>query len=76
MLLKGPKLTPSQWKYLATGASNVSLAIIIFSLAAIFVPETVNLTGEFSQAKAVFYLICGFLLFGVGVIISKNVKEK
>ena len=60
------------WKYLATGFSNITQAIILFSLAAIFVPEAVNLSLLFTKAKAIGYLFCGVALFIIGGIISKK----
>jgi len=41
MLIKGPKLTAAQWKLLSSALSNIAQAIVLFSLAAFFVPEVV-----------------------------------
>lgn len=73
-MLKGPKLTLAQWEYLTNAFSNISQAIIIFSLAAIFVPEVVNLSGEFPQITALGYLAGGLISLGMGVIMSKKGK--
>ena len=37
------KLSPSQWKLLASAFSNMSQAVMLFSAAASFVPEVVGL---------------------------------
>lgn len=71
-LIRGPKLVPKQWRLLATGFSNISQAIILFSLAALFVPETVGLLKEFSRSQALIYLLAGLILFGLGVILMKK----
>lgn len=56
-MLKGPKLVPSQWGLLASAFSNISQGVILFALAALFVPEVVNLTRDFSRITALGFLI-------------------
>lgn len=73
-MLRYPKLTPPQWKNLASAFSHMGQAIILFSLAAFFVPQTVSLPEDFSKGFAFFTFLGGLIpLFG-SVIISK--KEK
>ncbi|HBQ50680.1 hypothetical protein A3B42_04205 [Candidatus Daviesbacteria bacterium RIFCSPLOWO2_01_FULL_38_10] len=72
MLIKGPKLLPTQWKLLASATSNIGQAIILFGLAAMFVPEALNLGGSFSKEFAVIILIGGLLFLIGAVIISKR----
>ncbi len=70
--IKGPKLTFPQWKLLASAFSNIAQAVILFSLAAFFVPEAVSLSSSFSQNLAVGFLFGGLLLLAIAVIISKK----
>ena len=58
-MIKGPKLSTEQWKLLASAFSNISQAIILFSLAAFFVPETVGLPKEFPRIVAFSFFISG-----------------
>lgn len=71
-MIKGPKLTIAQWKLLASAFSNISQAIILFSLAALFVPETVGLSKDFSRLVAVLFLTSGLSTLGGAVIISRK----
>lgn len=71
-MIKGPKLTPAQWKLLSSAFSNIGQAIILFSLAAIFVPQVVNLPGEFPSLSALSYFFGGTFLLWTGVIIAKK----
>lgn len=71
-MIKGPKLTHPQWKLLASGLSNIGQAVILFSLAAIFVPEVVSLSGIFSRFVAIGYLSCGLFILIVAVILSRR----
>lgn len=66
------KFLPKQWKLLATAISNIAQAVILFSLAAIFVPEVVNLSSEFSRIQAIIYLIIGLLVLMGGAIIMRR----
>ena len=52
-----PKLSKEQLKLLSSAFSNISLAIIIFSLASFFVPEVVGLSKDFSRLIALGFLI-------------------
>lgn len=71
-MIKGPKLSPTQWKLLASATANISQAIILFGLAALFVPQALNLEGNFSKEFALLILICGLSLLIGAVIISKR----
>lgn len=71
-MIKGPKLTNAQWKLLASAFSNIGQAVILFSLAAFFVPEAVQLPKDFSKLTAFAFTISGWLIFAVAVIISKK----
>lgn len=69
----GPKFTPKQWTLFGKSFANISQAIIIFSAAAFFVPETVSLSNDFSRLSALTYFLFGlFLLYGSGIIIEKG----
>ena len=72
MSIKGPKLSPNQWKLLSSAFSNMSQAIILFSLAAFFVPETVGLPKDFSQFKAFGISVFGLYILLIAVIITKK----
>lgn len=71
-MIHGPRLILNQWKLLASAISNISQAIILFGLAALFVPETLNLGNSFSKELASLILIGGLLLLIAAVIISKR----
>lgn len=73
-MLIGPKLTPAQLRTLASAFSNISQAIILFSLAAAFVPEAINLSRDFSRPVAFGYLTCGLILLAFSAILVR--KEK
>ncbi|MBI3282551.1 hypothetical protein HYZ70_00560 [Candidatus Curtissbacteria bacterium] len=73
-MIKDPKLTPEQWKLLASVATNLSQAIVLFSLAAFFIPEAMNLPGDFSNLISLAYLSCGLILLAIGVTIIKKGK--
>lgn len=68
------KLTNPQWKLLASAISNISQGIILFSLAAFFVPEAVGLPRDFSQIIARNFLYGGLSLLLSAVILSKKGK--
>lgn len=73
MKLPAPRFSKSQWKIFASAVSNISQAIILFALAAFFVPETVGLGNDFSRIAAFFYFISGLLiLLGAGILASKG----
>lgn len=52
------KLTHPQWKTLTTALSNIGQAVILFSLAAFFVPQAVNLPNDFSKGFSVLIGAC------------------
>ncbi len=68
------KLLPKQWSLYAKALSNISQAIILFSLAAIFVPETVSLLKDFSKLISFAYLIIGVIIFILSGIIMRKGK--
>ena len=72
MRIVGPKLSQNQWKLLSSAFSNISQAIILFSLAAFFVPETVGLSKDFSRLLAFGISIFGLFNLLVAVIIVKK----
>ncbi len=73
-MIDGPKLSREQWKLLAGAFSNISQAIILFSLAAFFVPEVVGLSKEFSRGTAVIFCFGGFIVLTFSAIIVKKGK--
>ena len=73
-MLGSIKLHPSQWKRLTSALSTIGQAIVIFSLAAIFVPEAVGLPTDFSKIIGFIYLFCGLIII-VGVVILA-IKEE
>lgn len=73
-MLKGPKLLPQQWKLLASVSSNIGQAIILFSLAAIFVPEAISLTKDYPKFFALSFFLAGLLILVGAVIITKKGK--
>ncbi len=75
MKFKSIRLSPKQLKLLAGAFSNIAQAIILFSAAAFFVPETVNLSIKFSKILAISFFITGLLLLIAAVILSSKEKE-
>lgn len=73
-MIRGPKFTSSQWKLLASAFSNIGQAVILFSFAALFVPEAVQLAGNFSQKLALEFFIGGLLIITAAVIIVRKGK--
>lgn len=71
-MINGPKLTPGQWKFLASAVSNISQAIILFGLASLFVPQTLSLEVGFSKGFAILILTGGLLLLIGAIIIYKR----
>lgn len=69
-MLQGPKLRPPQWRRLASVFSNVGQAIVIFSLAAVFVPEVVGLKLGFPRLVGFLYLFWGLIIIMGAVILS------
>jgi membrane protein DedA with SNARE-associated domain len=70
-----PKLIPEQWQFLASAFSHISQGIILFSLGTIFVPEAVGLPKDFSRVQGIIFLISGFILLIIGVIMSARSKK-
>lgn len=73
-MIKGPRLSQEQWKLLSSAFSNISQAIILFSLAAFFVPEAVGLEKEFSRPTSTLFFIFGLTIFVIALIIIKKGK--
>lgn len=65
-------LSSQQWQMITSAIANISQAIILFALAACFVPETVNLQRNFSGQIATLFLVTGLLFFILGIIIRKE----
>lgn len=74
MMLKGPKLISNQWKMLSSAFSNMSQAIILFSLTAFFVPEAISLNKDYPHVNAIGFLFWGLFTLGIAVIISRKGK--
>lgn len=70
------KLLPGQWKLLASAFSNMSQAIILFSLAAIFVPETVQLNIGYPKVIGIVIFVFGLMLLVASVIIVKKGEKR
>lgn len=73
-MIKWFRLNTNQYKVLSSAITNVAQAIILFALAAFFVPQTIDLPEDFSQQFALLALIQGLLLLIVAVIMSKKVS--
>ncbi len=74
MIIEGPKLSPNQWKLLSSAISNIGQAIILFGLASLFVPQSLNLEGNFSKEFAFLIFISGLIALSGAVIIAKRGK--
>jgi len=67
------KLTPEQWKLYAGAVSNIAQAVILFSLAAMFVPESVNLARGYSFWLGLVYFAIGlYFLYFSGILVKKG----
>lgn len=73
-MIKGPRLTSYQWKLLASAFSNMSQAVMLFSLAAFFVPETVGLAKDFSRLVSFLFFVSGLIILTGAVILSNRGK--
>lgn len=71
-MIKGPKLNQRQWKILSSALSNIAQAILLFSGAAFFVPETVGLSISFSRITAIIFFFAGLLILTGAVILGKR----
>ena len=71
-MLRVPKLSKSQWKLLSSSLSNMSQALILFSAAAFFFPQTVGLEKDFSKITAFLSFLYGLLLLSIAVIMAKK----
>lgn len=72
--MRGLRLTRNQWQVLSTAIIHIAEAIILFSLAAFFVPEALNLSKDFSRITAFGFLISGLTILVAGVILAKKGK--
>ena len=68
-------LSKAQWKRINTGLATTAQAIILFAIAAVFVPETVGLDPHYSKFFAIIFFIYGLLLFVVAVILTKEEEQ-
>lgn len=68
------KLLPKQWKYISDIFSNVGQAVFIFSLAAFFTPEAINLGKDFPKMLASVFIVSGLIIIGIGAIILRRGK--
>ncbi len=74
-MFKEIELSHTQWRRLAAALSNISQAVIIFALAAIFVPQAVGLDKDFSHLTGFIYLFWGLFILIAAIIISKREDE-
>lgn len=65
-------LTPNQWKVLASASSNIGQGIILFALAAFFVPEAVGLPSSFPKDFSIKILLGGLILLISAIIMSRE----
>ena len=70
-----PRLAPPQWKILSSAFSNMGQAIILFSFAAFFVPQTVSLPENFSRSFSFLTSLIGLSFLIVAVIMSGKDKK-
>ncbi len=73
-MIKFFRLSNDKWQVLSSALSHIGQAIILFSLAALFVPEAVSLSKDFSRVFALIYLIGGLLILCIAVIIRDRGK--
>lgn len=75
MIRKIPRLSKSQWKLLSSALSHMGQALMLFSAAAFFFPETVGLQNNFSKITALLSFLYGLLLLVLAVILTKEENE-
>lgn len=73
-MIKWFKLTKDQWKILASALSNIGQGVILFSFAAIFVPEVVSLSNNFPKQSGIETLMGGLILLLCAIIMSREKK--
>ena len=76
LYIEGPRFSPKQWSVLSSAISNLGQAIILFSLAAYFVPEAVQLKSEFPKVNALLMLFFGTIVLAGSVIITPKGEKR
>ncbi len=66
------RLTPNQWRVLASALSNISQAVILFSFAAIFVPEAISLEKDFPKQLGIYALLSDLWLLLCAIMMSRD----
>jgi len=66
------RLTPNQWRVLASAISNISQGVILFSFAAFFVPQAVSLPENFSKEFAIRFFGGGLILLISAIMMSRS----
>ena len=65
-------LEKEQWKVIASTVTHIAEAILIFSLAAFFVPEAVGLEKDFSRIVVGLFFASGLTTLTIAVILTKR----
>ena len=71
-LLVGPKLSKSQWQFLATSVRTFGDGILLGTAAAFFLPEAFQQTKPIPPDRFVFLLFSGLLAIALSVILIKR----
>ncbi len=73
-MIKRFRLSSNKWQVISSAFSHIAQAIILFSLAALFVPEAAGLSRDFSRIYASLYLFGGLCCLAIAVIIRDRGK--
>ena len=73
--MRNLRLIPSQLILLSGAFSNMGQAIILFSLAAFFLPETIGLSVDFFRPAAVLFFVFGLIKLTTAAILVKKGKQ-
>ncbi len=74
MVKVNTKLRDKQWDIISKYCANLSQAITLFALSAIFIPDILNLKHEITFEKGFFALVWGMMLLVLSVIM-KGIKK-
>lgn len=71
-LLVGPRLSKSQWIFLASSARTIAEGIILGSSAAFFLPEVFQLKESIQVDRYLLILLVGLTFLAAGVILYER----
>ncbi len=73
-MIQDLKLIPKQLETISSAFSQMGQVITLFSLGALFVPESVNLSKDFPHLASLMFLIGGLMILAISIIIVKKIN--